>query len=81
MRQRTLLGHIIREPRDSLMRKPTITENLERPQRTEKRVGRPRDKWLEDTLDRTYWHLYQESSDVSNQTHVDNLINDARNRK
>ena len=59
-RQQAFLGHLIRCDPSNLMRKPTIDDNLVRPQQLYKRVGQPRKKWVQDNA-RT--SIYQNPDD------------------
>ena len=44
------MGHLIRCEDNDPMKRPALTQNLERNQQAYKRVGRPRDHWIDTTL-------------------------------
>ena len=54
LRQEKMLGHVLRRDAHDLIRMPTVDDNLARPHQLWKRVGRPKDKWLEDNIDRAF---------------------------
>ena len=81
LRQQKLLGHILRRDSTDILREPTVDSDLNRPQQTYKRVGQPRDKWLEDNIERTFMRLFREDYNHDNLEHRHRLKQAAENRQ
>ena len=77
-RQRTLLGHILRaDDDDDIMKVVTLgfcPVSVDRPTQHRRRVGRPRKKWLDDNLERTYYYLYEENYNYSEDSQWEIII-------
>ena len=96
-RQVNMLGHVLRRDMDHLLRKVTCDEELQRPHKGFKRVGRPKHNWVEDNLARAHLHIGEVTMgpdgpiytgnpqvttyDPDNPVHVQNLKEAANNRR
>ena len=80
-KQRNMLSHVIRTPDQDPIRQATIGEDLKRPSTNYKRVGRPRQKWLDDTIERTFSEMHGFDYDHTNIDHQILLISSALNRE
>ena len=82
MRQQgKLLGHLIRAPRDDLMRQPSLGENLVQNEQLYRRSGRPRPKWIDSNVDYMFRHLNQREIDRSRNDDIQLLQNQAIGRR
>ena len=73
-RQERLMGHIIRLDGNDPMRQAAITNELRRPAKPWKRVGKPREHWTETTLDRICRTHYGTAFNVEDADQVQAII-------
>ena len=80
-RQVKLLGHIVRTEYDDPMHHTIFDKNLQKTQRSYKRVGKPREHWTDKTLARAFEQVYQQDYDDKDELHVEHLKLAAMNRQ
>ena len=73
----------IRTHENDIMRKTSISEGslCQKEIPWQKRAGRPRMKWVDESSKRVYTKLFHGEIDFSNQVHIDSVLHKARNRK
>ena len=71
--QSSLYGHIIRADEGDIMRKITITEELQPPKRDVLRSGRPRESWVYSNNKYAMKYHCNDEYDARNDSHVDML--------
>ena len=62
-RQERLLGHLLREDERSLMRRVTIDGDFLKHVPMKRRVGGPRQHWVDKTMERAYENVRYQTSD------------------
>ena len=71
--QNSLYGHIIRADEGDIMRKITITEELQPPKRDVLRSGRPRESWVYSNNKYAMKYHCNDEYDHRNDSHVEML--------
>ena len=77
MRNRKCLSHVMRADRADPMFEVSFTEDMFIKTLSSKRVGRPRQHFIQETMNRVYWNLYSREYDEEELYDRSTLLGDA----
>ena len=75
-RQNALLAHLLRREDSDIMKSVSVTDNMQQVAKAWKRVGRPRQKWVDSNAEYD-WNSTREEPWEESQEQIDAIINDA----
>ena len=78
-RQRKILGHVIRADREDPMFKVSFDSSYEIVVTDGRRVGRPRQHFLEENINDVFWDLFAQVYDEADMQHRTDLVQSAYN--